>query len=302
MKARKTCFTLTIFFFIFLTVYGSTYILNAEKREILFKQIKPTNILLLGKDNVGNTTDTMMLVRFTPDTNNLFILSLPRDTRISHGSFSNIKLNEVFSNAEHYQYDDPEGEVRDAVSELLDVKVDYSFLFSTDAFVKTIDILGGIEDFYVPTKMYYYDPDQDLDINLYEGKQFIDGKTAEQLMRFRQYSDGHVDEYYDGGDLGRIDGQQRLLTALIEQKVNASVLSKVNTFAAQILPDIRTNMPRAETLRLISSVSPTDFSFENNVKFKTLPGEPQYINGGSYFIINNEETAKIVNKNLKVDE
>ncbi len=46
-------------------------------------------------------------------------------------------------------------------------------------FKEVVDAVGGVE-FYVPQRMYYPDPLQDLYIDLQEGLQLLDGQ-AEQL-------------------------------------------------------------------------------------------------------------------------
>ena len=69
-----------------------------------------------------------------------------------------------------------------------------------EGFRDLIDAIGGVE-FDVPTRMYYTDPKQNLEIDLYPGKQLLDGKKAEMFMRFRQNNDGTG---YAEGDIGRM--------------------------------------------------------------------------------------------------
>ena len=94
-----------------------------------------------------------------------------------------------------------------------------------------LDILGGVE-LYVPQRMYYSDPEQGLYIDLQEGWQTLDGKNAENFVRFRS---GYVQQ-----DLGRINAQKIFLTALFE-KVKASIsisnTAKLTQVAGEISED-----------------------------------------------------------------
>ena len=54
-----------------------------------------------------------------------------------------------------------------------------------NGFRNIIDAIGGVE-FDVPIRMFYNDPEQNLHIDLQKGKQLLNGKKAEMLVRFRQ--------------------------------------------------------------------------------------------------------------------
>ncbi len=58
-------------------------------------------------------------------------------------------------------------------------------LVNLDAFVKVVDLVGGVT-VNVPQDMYYSDPSQDLLIDLKAGEQKLDGKQAMGLVRFRR--------------------------------------------------------------------------------------------------------------------
>jgi len=78
------------------------------------------------------------------------------------------------------------------------------------------DALGGVT-VYVPKDMKYQDS-QHLYINLKAGKHHLNGNQALQLLRFR---------YDENGDIGRIQRQQILMRALMEQALNPATLSRL---------------------------------------------------------------------------
>jgi cell division protein FtsZ len=78
---------------------------------------------------------------------------------------------------------------------------------AVQAIEKLVDALGGVT-VYVPKDMKYQDDSQHLYINLKEGKQHLDGDKTLQLLRFRKDN---------LGDIGRIQRQQMVTRALVEQ-------------------------------------------------------------------------------------
>jgi len=255
-------------------------------------QIKePFNILLLGGDKVNNLSDTMMLANFDPITGKINIMSIPRDTKVTIEGKTH-KIN--------YAY--PHGGMDLAVktvSELLNTKIKYSVYLDISAFRKIIDILDGVT-LYIPPGMDYDDPLQDLHIHLKEGTRKLNGKEAEQFMRFRQPNKWtkELRKYYDGSDLKRIEAQQRLIKALIEQKLNVQYLARINSIVEVIFDNVETNFTMSELLKLSKYLSKLD---TKNITFHSLPGNPQ---GQSpwYFVCDKAEAAGIVTQYFKCED
>ena len=307
---RKICLMLSVVFMSALIAYGYMFVSGAEppiagiepgRTGSPFKKMDPLTVLIVGRDEIGHTTDSMMLVRYKPNTNDIVVFSIPRDTRIWYGNFNGIKINEVYSNAEYYQHENPMEDVRGAVESILSLEIDHYILFDTKAFRETIDILGGI-DFKVPYRIYYNDSAQNLHIDLYRGEQHLNGDQTEQLMRFRQFPEwmwwSRKKGVHDGSDTGRIKMQQKIIKSIVDQKFNVGMATKANKLVGEILPKLVTDMPKTKMLKLASSISDS-FSIEDNVKFKTLPGTPEYINNLWYFIPDYNKTRIVANKYLR---
>ena len=235
---------------------------------------KPYNILVLGVDVEAKLTDVMMLCQINPVDHKVSMLSIPRDTRVKLGS-RNIKINSSFSHGGVEQ-------VIDCVKDLTGLPVHHYFLINTKAFRDTIDALGGVY-FTVPRKMDYEDPLQDLYIHLERGYQLLDGDKAEQLVRFRRYTNGDID---------RIKVQQDFIKELIEQKLTAAYILKIPEVYKIVADNSSTDM----SVREMIDAGKQLLAVKDGEKFRsfTVPGEGQYIGEVSYFVHYREDLANLV--------
>ena len=198
-------------------------------------------------------SDTMLLIRFNPHTNQMVVLSLPRDTRtLVQGQMT--KLNEANRNG------GPALAAR-SVSELLGgVEVDRYVRINVQGVEKLIDALGGV-DVNVPVDMKYQDDSQHLYINLKAGQQRLDGDQALQFLRYR---------YDDKGDIGRIQRQQMMMRAVVEQTLNPKTIARLPKILSVIQSHVDTNLAVEELLALAGFASQTN---AYNVQMLMLPGE-----------------------------
>ena len=76
--------------------------------------------------------------------------------------------------------------------------------------------------------MDYDDPTQDLHIHLKKGVQLIDGKKAEQLLRFRHNNDNtsYTSEYGDN-DFGRMKTQREFIKETINQTFDTNNIENI---------------------------------------------------------------------------
>lgn len=237
------------------------------------------NVLVLATDKGGLLTDTIMVASTNKATKKVNVLSLPRDTRVTLSNGNHGKLNSVYGSEEEKKRPSA---IIDKVEELTGLKIDYYVIMHPDGFRDVIDALGGVY-FDVPQRMYYSDPDQDLYIDLQPGYQLLDGDKAEQYCRFRSG--------YATADLGRIQAQQAFIKALFEQKVNAKIVLKVPALFTQLKKDFDTNIGLNDAVRLAKVA----LSFgTDSIETYQLPSSSQYIGGGSYMIVNEEETANLI--------
>jgi len=150
-----------------------------------------------------------------------------------------------------------------------------------------VDAVGGIP-MDVPIDMDYDDNEQDLHIKLKKGYQVLDGKKAEQFIRFRKNNDGSG---YPLGDVQRIEAQQTFIKAAVEQVLKPSTLLKLPELISLGLESVKTDMTLGEILKYVDDVKNFD---KNNLRIETLPGEGQYIGPTSYFVHEPAKTKELV--------
>lgn len=205
-------------------------------------------------DSFEGLSDTNLLIRFNPDGQRLAVLSLPRDTRVRLDGIGTTKLN-----AANY-YGGPAMTAR-ATSELLGgVGIDRYVRINVQGVEKLVDALGGVE-VYVPYDMKYQDDSQHLYIDLKEGEQRLDGEQALQFLRFRH------DQY---GDIGRIQRQQLLMRALVEQALSPATLARLPRILSVIQDHVDTNLSIEELVALVGFAAQIDRS---DVQMLMLPGD-----------------------------
>lgn len=235
------------------------------------------NVLLMGVDVDGLRTDAIMLASFDTETKEVNMLSIPRDTKMYIGN----RYQKI--NAAH-AFVDESGEIGgatatcEAVTRITGIPINYYVDFSFDAVAHVIDELGPIE-FTIPdlygdgVGMVYDDPVQSLHINLPPGDYQLNGQQAVWLMRYRH---GNVDpstgvfKGYVNGDSDRVEMQQKFLKAVVDQKVNASLILKIPSIFKEISSEIKTNFTVSEVIKYSKYLA--DFS-SVNIHSYSLPGE-----------------------------
>ncbi len=249
------------------------------------------NILLLGVDEGGMRSDTIMLVSLNGKDDKVSILSIPRDTRVKVGSGYQ-KINAAIGigaqEVRKGNLTEPEELSVDKVKKLTGLPIHYFMSVNFDGFKEVIDVLGGV-DFEVPFNMVYDDPLQNLHINLKKGMQHLDGEAAHDFVRFRQGNPGY--RGYANGDLGRIEAQQAFVRALVKQKLKPQYLAKANDLFEVIRKHVRTNYSARDLVKhlgIIKNITAED------VNMYQMPNTPQMISGISYVICNTEELQTLI--------
>lgn len=233
------------------------------------------NILLLGTDSeIGNEsrTDTIILASVDTEQKKLSFLSIPRDTRVNIPSYGDNRINA----ANHLGGVEL---VKETISKLLKVPIDYYVLTNFEGFIGIVDILGGVEiDVEQNMKCRVYDGV----INLEKGIQRLDGEKALQYVRFR---------YDKLGDISRTQRQQKFLVALAKEMMQAKNVVKLPALIPQLQKTVETDLTLAQLLGLARDGNNYDL---DNITVQTLPGNFATINGGSYWVVDMEKTPEVV--------
>lgn len=224
------------------------------------------NVLVLGvderSDDIGRS-DTMMVFTVDTKTNEVSLLSVPRDTRVKIPGHGWDKINHAYALGGHKL-------ARQSVESLLGIPMDYYITVNFAGFYKIIDAVGGVT-INVEKRMYYEDPYDNLVINLRPGEQRMDGKTAIQYVRYRD----------EEGDIGRISRQQKFIKAMFTEIMSPSVLPRIPSIIREVSNAVKTDMPTSEMIKLANLLHD---AYKNGLKTYMVPGKPAYIAETSYWI------------------
>lgn len=272
---------------------------TGEKKARKVSINEPVNVLLLGldagdyNDKSGKSpkrSDTIMLARYIPKENRVYILSIPRDTRIVVNGYGK-KINALHR----------EGGITLLINKLekmLGVKVDYYAKVDYEGFRNCIDAIGGV-DVKIPFNMDY--DAFDISIHFNEGETVhLDGKKAEAFVRWRKNNDGGG---YAMGDLGRINTQQQFLLKVFEKMKTPSGMVKIPNLLRIASRYISTDMDPNTMLLYMMKLRKMQLK---NIETRIISGEPKYIKGISYYIYdelkNNDYILKFRDSNKVLSE
>lgn len=248
--------------------------------------LDPIYCLVVGKSE--GMTDTILVCAYSPKTQEASMLSIPRDTfygKNKDTATAFYKINALYSKGPKYLLKE--------VESILGIDIPYYAIIDTHGVIELVDALGGVM-FDVPIDMYYNDPTQDLHINLKAGEQLIDGKKAEQLLRFRHNNNGTTyPEEYGDNDYGRMRTQRDFIKAAISQTLKASNILKAGELLDILKENVETNMD----FNLMKKYIPYAIEFNtDNLQTETLSGESEKCNGVWLFIHDKDETEEVVNR------
>ncbi len=237
------------------------------------------NILVVGQSaREGETerrSDTMLLFTINTYEKTLTMVSFPRDTLVSGGiryeghDIGKIKINTVYHLGSHYVSGSDEEKIAGSMylmNQFLykdyGIEVDYNIEVDFNAFVKAIDMLGGIRVELTESEAKYLNDD---DVWVHEevtaGEHRLFGLTALSYVRMRK-ADG------DGeSDLKRTERQRKFITLVLE-KLGRTNISKIQEIADEILPMVATSMTTDEIKSLMLQLLP-------------MLSELEIINGGT---------------------
>ena len=205
------------------------------------------NILLLGmggKKHQGSyLTDTIILNSLKPSSKEVFLLSVPRDLHIPMENKGWRKINNINAFAEVNRPDSGGLATSQALSDVLDIPIDYYIRIDFEGFINIIDLLGGVkidventfDDYSYPVRGAEKNENWNSrfeHLHIDKGVQFMNGSFALKYARSRHAA------WPEGSDFARAKRQQKIIQAtkerlllkknLLNPKVIAGVISEFN--------------------------------------------------------------------------
>ena len=237
----------------------------------------PYCLLVTGRDRVSALTDVIMLACFDPAAERICVLQIPRDTYALYGDGRYRKINGA-------QKELGEDGLRVLLENALGIEIDGYLSLDLDAFGKSVDALGGVE-IELDAPLRYSDPSQDLHIDLDSGRQTLDGKQAEMLVRYRSG--------YLRGDLDRLDVQKKFLAALFDTLRAKVSVANAYELASALLGEVSTDVNLALCTALALEALKLD---KSRLLFCTLPGEDivSRKSGASFYVMAKSPTQRLL--------
>lgn len=215
------------------------------------------NALLLGIGGEGHDgpylTDTIIVARLKLDTNEVSMVSIPRDYQVKLAGFGYRKINAAFAEGfnKHKDWNEAGSLARQTVSEVTGLSIPYFAVLDFSGFEKAIDEIGGVDvnvertftDYQYPNSGTGYLPPQTFTA----GNQHFNGAQALIFSRSRHAAGP------EGSDFARSQRQQKIIQAARSkvQKLNiltdsGTITKLLQTFASHF----HTNFSPGQLFRL----------------------------------------------------
>ncbi len=223
---------------------------------------EPLSLLLIGSDARGEESarsDTLIFMHVNFAEPRVYMVSIPRDTRVLIPGLGEDKINAA------YAYGEADLAVR-TTEEFIGADIDNFVEIDFEGFKQMVDALGGIE---IDVKNGIDDQSPGYSMRIPAGRQKMDGETALNYVRYR-----HGDS-----DFGRAERQQEFLRALAANALQARTVLKLPRIIEILDENVSTDLSEREMLTLGNWLRklPSD-----RLETVTLAGESRMIGGVSF--------------------
>ena len=258
-----------LLFIFVLTCKGTVvYAVNTNNVD---KSTSDFTYLVLGLDDAGDNTDVMLLVRYVSSENTVTLIQIPRDTYISQDTPQH-KINQIYATQRCRGSSAKEAfaTLTGTLMSTFGFKIDGYVAYTTDAFVKFIDALSGVD---VDLQFDLEINDGETDFNLKRGKVHLSGEGALSFVRYRKG--------YLMGDLGRIDAQKILFSSIVKKFKGSTNIAKLLMLVLNNRNDITTNIKAGD----IINIALKNRGRIKNMRFEylTLPGSSVKSDSGIWY-------------------
>jgi polyisoprenyl-teichoic acid--peptidoglycan teichoic acid transferase len=241
----------------------------------------PLDVLVLGVDKSAgpegagsSRSDTMMLVRVTPATGEVKLLSVPRDLYVEIEPGMNDKINSA------YAYGGVD-QARSVMEGLTGVTVDNYVIVDFQGFQEVINAIGGVKvdvghDVF-PEKWH-----------MGEGVQRLGGRKALFYARYRGTP---------RADLDRIDHQQKLLAALRRQAFRWNTVTKMPAILKTTNENVETDLGIWQAVPLARAL--ILHGREGDLTSSELQGYPTTLDDGTQVLVPEEDANEAILKDFR---
>ncbi len=208
-----------------------------------------TNILLIGNDSRVNgedgRSDAMILVSISNKTKTIYMTSLLRDIYVEIPGHEGNRLNAA------YAFGGPEL-LLETIKQNFDIEVNRYVQVNFQAFANLIDAVGGVDLELTNDEVQLVNAYLN-EYNLLENRpidtDYLPADASGLLHLNGPQALAYSRNRYIGSDFGRTERQRKILEAVIRQ-LPSCVLTNLNDLIEGILPNLTTNISKAECYTL----------------------------------------------------
>ncbi|MFC5560281.1 LCP family protein [Ureibacillus thermophilus] len=214
---------------------------DVEKEEVDFLPDEDNegfvNYLIIGVDSRGeekSRSDTMMLLSWNKETNDVKLVSFMRDIYANIPGYDSWKLNTAY-------YLGGVQLLKKTLNEMFDIPIHHYVVMDFKSFESLIDLIApnGVE-IEVEKDMSAY-----IGVTLKKGVHRLNGKELLGYARFR---------HDEQGDFGRVERQQKVIEALKDEVLRPANFKNLPKLIGAAQGYIQTDMTSGEEIKTVFSV------------------------------------------------
>lgn len=243
--------------------------------------------LLCGTDAGGYRTDTIIYAKYDTINNQLYMISVPRDTYTTN-RYAWLKLNTIYQGGKHLDA------LMDEVESILAVDpIDYYMVIDYKMIRTMTETIGGlvvtqeirdIWDNFQEYNNHYF--------TLPANGERINGTQVENLVRYRSYVDG---------DISRGKMQKVVIKQLIKQLMSSENIYNIPSIISMAVESTNTNVTVRDAMKYISELKEIDLDniISSDMPITSLGYYPQGTEedptyGQSCVLLNKTEARRVV--------
>ncbi|MEJ0021545.1 MAG: LCP family protein [Candidatus Doudnabacteria bacterium] len=225
------------------------------------------NILLMGIGGSGHDgaylTDTMIVASINTKTNEVVLISIPRDFALDLPKVGYNKVNAAYAYAYKDNPNTAGDAAIDAAEKITNLQIPYYAVIDFRGFVKAVDDVGGVDvtvdntftDSSFPNDYPYDTTGYLAPVTFTKGPQHMNGQRALIFARSR-----HSENADEGSDFARSERQKKILVALKNKILSLKLtnLPTINNLLSDFTDNFRTNMEPYELKHLTDLAQKTN--------------------------------------------
>lgn len=295
-------------------------LITSSDKELKGESEDRVNFIIMGigggSHEGAELADTIILASYKPSTKQIALMSIPRDLYVKSPGYGWVKINGVRAIAEKKQPGSGDETMRQTLSDMLNIDIQYYATVDFDGFEKLIDDFGGVDitvdnnlvDYSYPIRgredAYPIESRYET-LSIKKGPKHMDGSLALKYARSR-HALGN-----EGSDFARSKRQQKILLALKDKVLAPGTFfnpQKVSSLLEMYNDNIHTNLQIWEITRLMQLGRDIDFG-QGIITYSMVDGaEPllydQMVNG-AYVLLpygGNYDRIKFIWQNIFMPE